>query len=158
MEVSYRKIDRKLDMTYSILTPSNKTMKLVESLFTKLKATDLLTFLNKKPLIAGNIKWEQLTQKVDRVCPIVYTFIIKNFIIGAFHSEQMKFNKYDTLKDPEIRIFKVDRSNMEVQFFGVKQDCVVYRNKSVFFGNPSSFTINFSDKVSIKTELFPLKK
>lgn len=55
--------------------------------------------MTKKSLASGNISWEKMVSKVSKTSSVIYIFVGKSHILGAYHCESIALDEKDSMED-----------------------------------------------------------
>jgi hypothetical protein len=90
---------------------TGKIIKKISKLFDeKSKDKELVDFLKKNAMLLNNCDWDKFITKVGKSSNIVYIFIDKSKIVGAFHSKKINIeSSTSSICDEEAGIFSTNR-------------------------------------------------
>jgi hypothetical protein len=117
---------------------------------------DILKELSKRALIPSPLTWDKIVSKCDKSASLMFIFINKQHIIGAYHGEAIKIGDKAVYEDSESGFFMTNKNKVDVQFYKANCEAVVYNTltKTISFGKPSCFDIVLDgNETRVRTEI-----
>lgn len=158
---AYRQLSKSDYLNKSFFNNEGKMVRKVEKFFSKFenKVDDILKELSKRALIPSPITWDKVVSKCDKAASLMFIFIGKQHIIGAYHAEAIKIGDKAIIEDSESGFFMSNKNKMDVQFYKANCEAVVYNplTKTISFGKPSCFDIVLDgNEMRVKTDIVPI--